>query len=569
MNFEKVKGKFESKHPNLKLLEYNGYYNEARFLDTEYGEFSGTFQTVSSGNKNHPNRVGENKAKILFLKALKNLKQKQPHLKLLKFNGWSRDCLVLDNTFGEFSGVFDRIILGKKSHPNRTRTNRDKKKNLKVCAKSNEEKAINLLKERFSYMTLLKYNGSEISKFFDEEYGEFYGKFSKVVSGSKRHPKRSAKNKYEASQRQDVKDKRAETCLRKYGSISPLKNKEIKEKIKKTNIDRYGYESASKSQKVIQKSRATRIKNGNALNMNGMTGAEAFESSSLTCSITKFINLVKQVGYESALEYTDKTTDIEFIIKVFLEEIEQEFIFNKYLCRTSLSKYRPDFVVGNLIIEADGLKYHSDEFKDRNYHKDKKEAYNSSGYNSLFFRSDEIIEKTNIVKSIIRAKLGIVSDRFYARKCSIIKLNRKEHITFFNDNHLMGSGVGRTYALQCNEEIVAAISIVNKKKYMEVSRYCNKTNSIVLGGFSRLLKFCVRQHSPLKIVSFVDCRYGDGHSLLKQNFVEESNYVSFKWTDCKKTCHRMKYPGNSGYENGFRKIWDCGQKKFTKTIERK
>ena len=98
----------------------------------------------------------------------------------------------------------------------------------------------------------------------------------------------------------------------------------------------------------------------------------------------------------------------------------------------------------------------------------------------------------------------------------------------------------------------------------EISRFSTKCGYCVKFGFSRLLK-----HLPkgTAIINFVDRRYGDGSHLIELGFVEESCYLSFKWTNCQsETWHRMKFPGNSGYDEGLVKIWDCGQAKFVKRV---
>lgn len=126
----------------------------------------------------------------------------------------------------------------------------------------------------------------------------------------------------------------------------------------------------------------------------------------------------------------------------------------------------------------------------------------------------------------------------------------------------MGTGSGKIYSLIHNGEDVSCMQVICKQNVLEISRFCNRLDTIVVGGFSKLLKRAITDYQPQKVISFVDARYGNGHSLLNIGFKEISNYLSFKWTDFKHTFHRMKYRGNSGYDFGLRKIWDCGQKKF-------
>jgi hypothetical protein len=63
-------------------------------------------------------------------------------------------------------------------------------------------------------------------------------------------------------------------------------------------------------------------------------------------------------------------------------------------------------------------------------------------------------------------------------------------------------------------------------------------------------------------MTFIDLRYGDGSYLSDLGFKYNHTYPSFKWTDGQITLNRLRFPGNSGYDHGLFKIWDCGQAKW-------
>jgi hypothetical protein len=239
------------------------------------------------------------------------------------------------------------------------------------------------------------------------------------------------------------------------------------------------------------------------------------------------------------------------------------FETNKKLSNT---RYRPDFLLPdhNLIIECDGLYWHSElKTKDKKYHKKKKEEYQRLGYNSLFFRENEILEKFEIVKSIINNKLSVNNNRFFARKCYIKEISSN----FFEQHHLMGKGSGKCFGLFYRDDLVVGTQVkwVNKNKgVLEISRFCPKFNTTVVGGFSKLLNYVERNLSPNVIQTFIDSRYGIGGYLEDLGFYEENRSLSFKWVDLNSfvVYNRMQFPGNSGYDYGLYKIWDCGQSKY-------
>ena len=148
--------------------------------------------------------------------------------------------------------------------------------------------------------------------------------------------------------------------------------------------------------------------------------------------------------------------------------------------------------------------------------------------------------------------------KIFARKCNIV--NNINLNTFMKDNHLMGLGSGSDFALEINGEIVAGVQIKRKNPTnWDISRFCSKQQTTVIGGFSRLLHFFIKEYKTESITTFIDRRYGVGDYLADFGFKLKSCHHSFKWTDTKETFHRMRYPGNTGYDQGLYKIWDCGQ----------
>lgn len=266
---------------------------------------------------------------------------------------------------------------------------------------------------------------------------------------------------------------------------------------------------------------------------------------------------------EFGAEYNTAKNHIEEPIKQFLLEAGVDFAHDRVAAGR-----RYDFLVPshNLIIECDGLYWHSDAIVDKKYHQEKRQAYLDAGYKPLFFRGDEIREQFAIVSSILNHHIG-KSVRLQARKTTVRELAHSEAKDFFTVNHLMGPGSGKAYGLVLNEEIVAAIQTrcTNKTDNLfDISRYCNKLNHTVVGGYSKLLRHIERTLHPTTIQTFVDLRYGTGDWLLNEGYTVETEYLSFYWTDTSKRYHRLKYPGKSGEEHGLHRIWDCGQRKYVK-----
>ena len=372
---------------------------------------------------------------------------------------------------------------------------------------------------------------------------------------------------------------RKETCLKKYGYSSALEVPDIKDKIKQTNIKKYGVENPAQTLKVKQRTKENNRKKYGVDYPQQLEERRykqkqfcvkkiGFDTENLAKEIgisrSAFLSRVRKYGLDQAVALGNYCTLIETIIKNFLDDKQIKYVYNK-----KFDKYYPDFVLPdfNLIIETDGLYWHSDAVNLNNrYHRNKLDKYEELGYRALFFREDEICNKQDIVFSIINNALKLNNEKFFARKCNIIELNSKDRKRFFEQNHLMGKGRGLSYGLVFGDQLVSVIQFTNRDGVIDISRFCNKLNVSVVGGFSKLITHIIRNNDVHKIQTFIDRRYGVGQYLLDLGFKLITDRLSFVWVKNGATFHRLRYRGNSGYEYGMYKLWDCGQKKLVKEI---
>jgi hypothetical protein len=363
---------------------------------------------------------------------------------------------------------------------------------------------------------------------------------------------------------EEYKQKNKETNLKKYGTDSFMKTQEGVDTLKRSMKKKYGVDNIMKipsvAKEASEKAIKTRIKRGMIQTIDGLTLPEKAKEQGLSRS--HFGKLVKSQGVEEALLYTKSVSSLDQTIMNYLDTKDVS-----YETQFRLERKIADIKVGNVIIECDGLHWHSDSHIDKDYHKIKMEIYKRNGYTPLFFRGDEIIDKLDIVLSILNNKIGLNSTRVFARKTECRKIDYKESQEFIKHNHLMGvsSGITCGYGLFLEDELISVIQFKkNKDNDYEISRYCNKLNTTVVGGFSKLIKAFERSYEVDSLSTFIDLRYGQGDYLGDLGFVQKSCHLSFKWTNTRYTYHRMKFPSNTGYEQGMNKIWDCGQAKWVK-----
>jgi very-short-patch-repair endonuclease len=366
------------------------------------------------------------------------------------------------------------------------------------------------------------------------------------------------------TQSPEVMAKIEQTNMERYGCKTPAQNDEVKQKIAETNLERYGYKSPQQSPEIKQKIKEKAIETGRWNTYDGKSFTDLAKEFEIP--YTTLIYHTKLYGIETALKMTPQISALEKIVQLWLDE-EQI----KYKLHFTVDGRKSDFLLTdkNIILEIDGLYWHCEINRPDDYHIIKRDVYVNNGYTPLFFREDEIKNKFDIVKSIIMNKL-CRSNRIFARKCDIIEMDNKESNTFLGQNHLMGAGAGQTYALAHGGEVVSAIRVKCTNKHeraYEVSRFCHKLNTQVIGGFSRLIKNFLYHTSAKTLTTFIDRRYGSGAYLTDLGFTHTSCHPSFSWTNATECVHRMRFRGNSGYDSGFVKLWDCGQARYDLSIK--
>lgn len=257
--------------------------------------------------------------------------------------------------------------------------------------------------------------------------------------------------------------------------------------------------------------------------------------------------------------------------------------------RTKIHPREIDILVGDFGIEYHGLYWHSfnsnESKEERNYHLSKLNDSNSVGIKLIQVFEDEWIYKKDIVKSIIKLNLNSIDNKIYARKCTIDHdVSLKESVDFLEQNHLQGNTYGAKYkiGLRYNGELVSLITIGNsrfEKGKLELLRSSTKLNTIVVGGFSKLIKASLKIGFN-ELHTYADLRYFSGKSYELVGFKHiHDTAPGFYYTDKDRRYNRMGFQKHklkdklntydqnltasiNIFNNGYRRIWDCGQRKF-------
>lgn len=108
------------------------------------------------------------------------------------------------------------------------------------------------------------------------------------------------------------------------------------------------------------------------------------------------------------------------------------------------------------------------------------------------------------------------SIKIYARKCIIKEVNAKDALIFLKINHLQG-GIGAQYklGLYYNDELVSLMTFGSRFNKFELLRFCNKLNTTVIGGASKLFNYFINNYEFENLISYCNLDHGNGN-LYKQ-----------------------------------------------------
>ncbi len=245
----------------------------------------------------------------------------------------------------------------------------------------------------------------------------------------------------------------------------------------------------------------------------------------------------------------------------------------------------------NLGIEYCGEYWHDFEKRGKNYHMFKTIEAEKHNIQLIQIFETEWYNKQEIIKSMLKSKLGLNDIRIFARKCEVRVIDTIEKCKFLKENHLQGDDKSKIkLGLYYRGELVSCMTFgrgYNQKEgSIEMVRFCNKINHQVIGGASKLLTFFLENYDHKEIHTYADRRFSNGKFYETIGFQKDGltvpNYYYFKpcLPQYCKLEHRYNYAKHmlsnklekfdaslTEYDNmklnGYRKIYDCGNLKFS------
>jgi len=468
-----------------------------------------------------------------------------------------------------------------------------------------KEKSRTTTREKWGYNNIFE-NKNYIKEKFEEKWGVDH---PMKVQEIKEKAKESLHKKIQ-KEKDLINEKRKITNLNKWGLESYAETTEFKEYMKEFNLEKWGKLWYMQTDEFKEKSKRTTLENW------GCDNYLKSEFSRINFNISKDPQYIKFIGNKTNLMYCEKCKNqfeiashlytarkksgLENICTIcnpvgdfsslkekdllqFVEKNCESEVINSFRDKLEIDIYIPEL---NLGIEFNGLFWHSEEYKDRNYHLEKTNYFKSKGIRLVHIWEDDWDSKRPLIESQVLNLIGRTENKIFARKCEVKVINDSKTVRLFLEkNHIQGFvGSSLKIGLFFKQELVSLMTFDHLEGRMKMSennwnlnRFCSKINTNVGGGASKLFSYFVNKYQPKRVISYADKDWSEGnlYNILGFEKVSESS-PDYKYIVGGRRRNKQNYKksnlniGSELTETEFMKkshilrIWDCGKIKYEK-----
>ena len=362
-----------------------------------------------------------------------------------------------------------------------------------------------------------------------------------------------------------VREKGIHTLQEKYGVSNAFQLDAVKQKSAQTNLQRYGVANWRASQaclgNIIPDADKVIAYDSFKSDVRAYLSANYSEPPTIyqlsqdfgVKPSTIYPHIVEQ-GCQDCVKYYESTMESE--VKEFLLSVDpnMQIIMHdrKIIAPYEFDIYLPDY---NFAIECNPTythnsscgAYHREDPLPRTYHAIKSQMANSAGIELFHIFGYEWVDTPDVIKSMLKARLGFVGTRIYARNTHIEKIPYAEASEFLAVNHRQGftpTKICLGLRLNSDNTLVSLMTFNPMKAHQghiksdsgdwELSRFCNLRDTVVVGGASKLFKYFVSNYEFEKLVSFSDIAHTLGKLYQVLGFTQVSvSAPSYVWVHLK------------------------------------
>lgn len=410
--------------------------------------------------------------------------------------------------------------------------------------------------------------------------------------------------------------KREETCLARYGSIIPMRNKSVQDKRCATNMNRYGQPGHPHSRSEIQKRITDGSKVDNFISFKDNPSefiSSHFDGHATIVQLEQILGVTDTPIYDILIENNCRDMLVstfsyfeDSVVEFLKEHVPEDEIIRcdrKAIKPYELDIYLPKY---NLGIECNPVCTHNSSFvdpwgqnpKDRNYHRRKSLMASDASIFLFHVFGYEWVNHLNIIKSMLLNLMNKNSCKIGARSTYVDEITYDDCKQFLNENHRQGncgSSIRLGLRVKGTDELVSVMTFGRLRHTMgrtdtdkdvfELSRFCNKLNTNVSGGASKLFKYFLRNNHFDEIISFSDISHTKGtlYEILgfqkvgevppSYTWVDKYDQVYYNRVSCQKSNLRklLKDPNidivnhtevEIMQDHGFAQVYDSGKIKW-------
>lgn len=302
------------------------------------------------------------------------------------------------------------------------------------------------------------------------------------------------------------------------------------------------------------------------------------------------LKYIRAYELEDLLSIRSGTSKLEEDVAEYIESITDYTIERqdkKVLNGRELDIYIPEL---RLAIEFNGTYWHSDIYKDRDYHQQKTIDCAKQGIRLIHIFEYEWAEDNTRekLKALLKMVIANSNKVIYARNTELKQVEYSEAKRFTGENHLQnGAKSSVQYGLYYEDELIGCMTFgkprFNNDYEWELIRLAWKNGYSIVGGAEKLFKAFVNQHNPNSIISYCDIAKFTGSVYKKLGFNTSEKDItvpSYNWVSVnneaisryKTQKHKLIEQG-LGEENdteneimeklGYFKLHDCGNLRFS------
>lgn len=386
-------------------------------------------------------------------------------------------------------------------------------------------------------------------------------------------------------QSEEIRNKGRQTSIQRYGTEYPMQNPAVLEKTRTTNLEKYGSENYMTSEAGRQKF-AQAMKDKYGVSAYSQTSAWKAQRMSDPTKLEEFLafdldpkDYIKShwseppslldvcaavgVGTEAVGLRLQRAHCVEMVAYVlstmehevlgFLKSIvpETEIIVNtkQVITPYELDIYLPQYKLG---IECNPTSTHNSSINvfdhsaaptAPSYHAMKSKLCEDKGIFLYHIFGPDWTHRRPVIESMLKNILGASEQRVYARKTEVKDVDATIAYEFLEKNHRQGGVQSKIrLGLYYQDELVALMTFGamrgtigadhTSENCYELVRFCNKLDTNVVGGASKLFKHFLTEYRPDEVRSFSDIAHTRGNLYRQLGFSQlHTNQPGYVWVD--------------------------------------